>query len=236
MREIIRARRWHGHRYERRMLAPSSSLSSSTPLSILSIAGRAGHAFTPPAMMQGFACHARGVELVSCGAARVHARVRSKRVHDVLLRVEQGRLSIACTCPARTYGLDFCKHSWAALLEVDRRDGLSDLRRTRGPLAVHAAPPAPEAPDPEKPAEEKTAPVPDETPPAPAGRRRTEAASTPAREPPRKTPRTKAASAPAPPAGAERAAARQKSAPAKTPPKDASGRVSKTSAPKAKRR
>jgi hypothetical protein len=115
------------------------------PLSLLSIAGRAGHAFTAPAMMQGFVCHARGVELVSNSHARVHARVRSKRTHDVLLRAEDGRLSIGCTCVARTYGLDFCKHAWAALLEVDRQDGLGDLRRTRGPLRVDVAPPAPDA-------------------------------------------------------------------------------------------
>ena len=70
---------------------------------------------------------------------RVHARVRSKRIHDVLLRAEGGRLVVACTCPARSFGLDVCKHAWAALLEVDRLDGLSERRKTRGPLVVVAA-------------------------------------------------------------------------------------------------
>ena len=123
------------------MIASSSSPSPSPcPPSALSIAGRAGHAFTPHAMMQGFTCHARGVELAASTPGRAHARVRSKRLHDVLLRVEDGRLVVACTCPARSFGLDVCKHAWAALLEVDRQDGLSDLRKTRGPLVVVAAP------------------------------------------------------------------------------------------------
>ncbi len=123
------------------MIASSSSLSPSPcPPSALSIAGRAGHAFTPHAMMQGFTCHARGVELAASDPGRAHARVRSKRLHDVLLRVEDGRLVVACTCPARSFGLDVCKHAWAALLEVDRQDGLSALRKTRGPLVVVAAP------------------------------------------------------------------------------------------------
>jgi len=114
------------------------------PISSLSIAGRAGHAFTPHAMMEGFACHARGVELPSSGPARVHARVRSKRVHDVHLRAERGQLVVACSCPARSLGLDVCKHVWAALLEVDRHNALGDLRTARGPLVVEpsALPPA----------------------------------------------------------------------------------------------
>lgn len=125
------------------MLAPSVTTTSSSPLSVLAIAGRAGHAFTPQAMMQGFACHAKGVELVAAGDARVHARVRSKRIHDVLLRAEEGRLVVACTCPARSLGIDFCKHAWAALLEIDRQDALAALRCSNGPLQVDIATPPP---------------------------------------------------------------------------------------------
>ncbi|MCW5836901.1 MAG: SWIM zinc finger family protein [Labilithrix sp.] len=108
-----------------------------------SIARRAGHAFAPHAIVQGFACHARGVELTTSGSTRVHARVRSKRTHDVHLRAEGGRLVVACTCPSRSFGVDACKHAWAALLEVDRRDALADLRGTRGALVVEAAPEQP---------------------------------------------------------------------------------------------
>jgi hypothetical protein len=90
-------------------------------------------------MMQGFVCHARGVELPVCGASRVHARVRSKRVHDVHLLAERGRLLVACSCPAQSLGVDACKHAWAALLEVDRQDGLKDVRDIKGFLVVEAA-------------------------------------------------------------------------------------------------
>jgi len=64
-------------------------------------------------------------------------------VHDVHLRAEQGRLLIACSCPALSLGIDLCKHAWAALLEVDRQDALSDLRSSRGPLVVEPTPAAP---------------------------------------------------------------------------------------------
>src|SRR4051794_16524420 len=107
-----------------RSLPPSSASSPSIPPIPLSIAGRAGHAFTADVMLQGFACHARGVELSASGPSRVHARVRSKRVHDVLIRAAEGRLVIACSCPARSLGVDLCKHAWAALLEVDRQNTL----------------------------------------------------------------------------------------------------------------
>jgi hypothetical protein len=119
----------------------TSKRSPSPPVSTLAIAARAGHAFTPQAMLKGFACHAHGVDLAATSPARVHARVRSKRLHDVLLRAVDGRLTIACTCPARSLGVELCEHAWAALLEVDRTDGaLADLRVTRGPLVVEAAP------------------------------------------------------------------------------------------------
>lgn len=123
------------------MVASTISLTPvPAPLSTLSIAGRAGHAFTAHAMMEGFACHARGVEMPAAGPARVHARVRSKRVHDVHLRAEKGRLLVSCSCPARSFGLEVCKHVWAALLEVDRHDALGELRTTRGLLVVEASP------------------------------------------------------------------------------------------------
>jgi len=120
------------------MLAPPSLSPALPSPTAISVAGRAGPAFTTHAMMQGFACHSRGVELLVSAAARVHARVRSKRIHDVWLRAERGRLIIACSCPARSLGLDVCKHAWAALLEVDRQVALSDLRAARGALVVEA--------------------------------------------------------------------------------------------------
>lgn len=113
---------------------------------------RAGPAFTIETMLQGFAAHARGVELTTIERTHVAARVKSKRTHDVDLRVDEGRLLVRCSCPAQSYGLEVCKHTWAALLEVDRRGGLEDLRGVPGTLKIAAAPPAPSpdaAPSPE---------------------------------------------------------------------------------------
>jgi hypothetical protein len=101
-----------------------------------SLAGRAGHKFIAHVMVQGFACYARGVEIVVATRARVHARVRSKRTHDVELRADGKRLLVACTCPKQSFGLDVCKHAWAALLEIDRTGGLEDLRTDRGTVSV----------------------------------------------------------------------------------------------------
>jgi hypothetical protein len=93
-------------------------------------------------MVHGFSCHARGVEIRETGRERVRARVRSKRVHDIELRAENGRLVIACSCPARSLGVVGCQHAWAALLEIDRHGGLDALRMIPGPLEVVAAAPA----------------------------------------------------------------------------------------------
>lgn len=118
---------------------PSTTPSSSVPrLAVASLAGRAGHTFDPATMLQGFACHGRGVELCEATPKRVRARVRSKRVHDVELQARSGRLIVACSCPARSFGQTVCKHVWATLLEVDRKGGLEDLHAVRGMLHVDA--------------------------------------------------------------------------------------------------
>lgn len=115
-------------------LPPAPVLASSS----VSIAGRAGHAFTPHAMLQGFSCHAKGVELAAVSSTRVTARVRSKRLYEVTLRVAADRLVVACSCPARSLGLDVCKHAWAALLEIDRQGALPHLRDSRSALRISA--------------------------------------------------------------------------------------------------
>jgi hypothetical protein len=106
-------------------------------------------------MVQGFACHARGVELQQATAERVRARVRSKRLHEVDLRAERSQLSITCSCAATTLDPVPCKHAWAALLEVDRSGGLDELRRLTGALDV--VPSVPELTEPPAaPAEPRT--------------------------------------------------------------------------------
>jgi hypothetical protein len=126
------------------MIASSSvspmSLSLTAPAAPMSLAGRAGYKFEPPTMLQGFACHGRGVELCEATPKHVRARVRSKRVHDVDLHARGGRLVVGCSCPARSFGQTVCKHVWAALLEVDRQGGLEDLHAVKGMLPVDAAP------------------------------------------------------------------------------------------------
>lgn len=140
--------------------SPSLSLSVS-PLSI-SVAGRVGHAFAPPAMLKGFECHTRGVELLDSAADHVVARVRGPRVQDVDLRVASGRLVIKCTCPSDSMTPDPCRHAWAALLEIDRQGLLDDLRTKRGHASVErvataAAPLPDEAPAKKKSAKKKAA-------------------------------------------------------------------------------
>lgn len=121
--------------------SPSLSLSVS-PLSV-SVAGRVGHAFAPPAMLKGFECHTRGVELLDSAPDHVVARVRGPRAQDVDLRVTSGRLVIKCTCPSDSMTPDPCRHAWAALLEIDRQGLLDDLRTKRGYAPVERLTTAP---------------------------------------------------------------------------------------------
>jgi hypothetical protein len=169
----------------------------SVPTSLLSLAGRAGHRFIPHVMVQGFACYIRGVEVVSASDRHVHARVRSKRTHDVDLRADGGKLLVACTCPKQSLELAVCKHAWAALLEVDRGTSLAGLRADRGIIAVvgvdraDAAPPKSAAGDPNPdPKREKTMagdPNPDPKPEktTTAAKPKDDAPSTAAAKPPR---------------------------------------------------
>ena len=124
----------------------------------ISLAGRVGYLFDPPTILQGFVCHTKGVALTSRSNVRIEARVKGKRTHALALTSKNGALEVECSCPARSYGQSYCKHLWAALLEIDRHGGLDDLRTTRAPLEVvvgeptvnvaphEVAPPAPASP------------------------------------------------------------------------------------------
>lgn len=118
---------------------PHSPLVES-PSSPSALADRAAHAFTAQSMVQGLACFGKGVELVVTTNERLLARVRSKRTHEVSLRVAKDRLVIACSCPGHSLGLTGCKHAWAALLEADRRSVLGAMRESRGKLQVDMVP------------------------------------------------------------------------------------------------
>ncbi len=142
----------------------------------MSLAGRAGYKFEPATMIQGFACHGRGVELFDACPEHVRARVRSKRTHDVDLQAQGGRLLVACSCPARSFGQTVCKHVWATLLEVDRRGGLEKLHTVKGMLPVD---PAPERAPATKPA---VSPKPTRSTAAPSAKRAKAGEMTPAKD------------------------------------------------------
>lgn len=117
------------------MQAMSSTSPTLSPL-LLSLAGRVGHAFEVQTMIAGFGCHARGVELAAFDARSAQAIVKSKRSHTVDFRVAHGKLLVKCSCPAESMGVHPCKHTWAALLEIDKQGGLADLRTKRGSLVI----------------------------------------------------------------------------------------------------
>ncbi len=155
-----------------------------------SISGRAGHAFTVHTMIEGFACHARGVELTKRESRHAEARVRGKRLHDVALdvQIDKGRLAVTCSCAAESMGI-VCKHAWAALLEVDREGGLEDVASIRGVLPVVAMR-----------KEDRAEPAPalksKSTPPPPARESAKESAEAAKAKPPAKATETAKAKAP----------------------------------------
>lgn len=87
-------------------------------------------------MIAGFTCHARGVAIEAADARRARAIVKSQRPHTVDFRVVNGKLFVKCSCPAESMGVRACKHTWAALLEIDKQGALGELRTKRGPVVL----------------------------------------------------------------------------------------------------
>jgi hypothetical protein len=111
---------------------------------LIPISDRAGKAFPVHAHTHGFARWKSGaVSIENETATSVVAKVRGQRTRNVVLQEERGRLLVSCTCPARTFERPGCKHAWAALLEIDRRGALPNLRSTRAPLPVSFLEPPP---------------------------------------------------------------------------------------------
>jgi hypothetical protein len=160
---------------------PATTETVSSPL--VSLASRVGSKFRPHAMVHGLSCHRRGVEIRDAGPSLVRARVRSQRVHEVVLRAEGGQLMIACSCPARSLDVVGCQHAWAALLEVDKRGGLEALRTTRGPIEIVAAGLAPERETTKKTQKTKAPATPEVTRASRRSPRATAAPPTPPRKP-----------------------------------------------------
>jgi hypothetical protein len=120
-----------------RAFDPSSSPSVA---GLVSIAGRAGHAFSPHKMVHGFACHARGIDIQTRTSTEVRARLRAKPEHVIEVRAVDGHLTVECSCVARALDVATCLHEWAVLLEIDRTGGLEELRRAPGTLVVTPGP------------------------------------------------------------------------------------------------
>ena len=111
---------------------------------LTAIADRAGRSFPLYAHTEGFARWKKGaVSIEQESPTSVVAKVRGQRTRDVVVHDEKGRLLVSCTCPARTFEVPGCKHAWAALLEIDHRGALPNLRGSRAPLLVgFLAPPS----------------------------------------------------------------------------------------------
>jgi hypothetical protein len=130
----------------------------------VSIAQRAAAGFARHAFVHGYSLYAgRHVVVTSASPTAVEAVVRTSRVRRVHVRVEGGGIAIGCGCgPTSLDGPVGCKHAWAALLEVDRTEGLGAARGSTAPLVVtrlaFADAPEPEAAPPPAPAGEPDAP------------------------------------------------------------------------------
>ena len=103
----------------------------------VSIADRAAQGFAPRACVRGFRYFTRRrVALSNVSESGLDAEVKGKRTLDVRLRIDAGRLAVACTCSAKVLGPARCRHVWATLLEVDRQALLGSLRSTPRVLAL----------------------------------------------------------------------------------------------------
>jgi hypothetical protein len=171
------------------MSIPSSSSSPfprATPASKLlgapGLAERAGHAFSPQACVLGFALFTKArvsVELLDDDAARL--LVRGQKTRTVTLRAAGTKLFASCSCAPESVPLAPCRHLWASLLELGRREAFPALRATRGAVAVEA----------------------DASAAAITGGRRAAELGTKSKAPPAKAPPAKAPPAKAPPAKAK---------------------------------
>ncbi len=110
------------------------------------IADRVARAFPPLACARGYRYFdSHGVSIATLSDSECVADVKGQRTQTVRLRIDGGRLCATCSCAAKTLGPPACRHVWATLLEIDRRDAFGALRGTLRPLALASieAPPTP---------------------------------------------------------------------------------------------
>lgn len=112
------------------------------------IADRVARAFPPLACARGYRYFdSHGVSIATLSDSECVAEVKGQRTQTVRLRIDDGRLCAICSCAAKTLGPPACRHVWATVLEIDRRDAFGVLRGTLRPLALSSieAPPTPAA-------------------------------------------------------------------------------------------
>jgi hypothetical protein len=117
----------------------SAAASAPSVLHALPLASRAGHAFRQRAMLAGYACFLRGVEISASREGEVVARIAAPVVVEVRLRAQHEALTIACTCHASSEPREPCEHGWAALLAIDGANELRELRTSAATLRVELA-------------------------------------------------------------------------------------------------
>lgn len=117
--------------------SPLASSSSSARFAPARLSERAARAFSPRACLEGYALFVKSavvVDRLQDGKAIV--TVQGKRSRVVELRAESEELHASCTCIPSTLPLAPCRHLWAALLELDRRDAFPALQGTRGRVTI----------------------------------------------------------------------------------------------------
>jgi hypothetical protein len=114
----------------------SSAATSPSTTHALPITLRVGHAFPQHAMLAGYACFLRGVQLSKPREGEVLARIAAPLTFQVRLRAQHKALAIACTCHASSDPREACEHAWAALLALDGANELRELRMSAEPLRV----------------------------------------------------------------------------------------------------
>jgi superfamily II DNA or RNA helicase len=89
---------------------------------MMGIAQKVSREFSDAVRSRGQSYFAKGrVVITAATAGEISARVRGTAKYRVRLRLRNGRLHVACSCPYFTPTGDPCKHVWATILMADAR-------------------------------------------------------------------------------------------------------------------
>src|SRR3954468_6807036 len=89
---------------------------------MMGIAQKLSREFSDAVRSRGQSYFAKGrVVITGATAGEVVARVRGTAKYRVRLRLRNGRLHVACSCPYCGPTGDPCKHLWATILMADAR-------------------------------------------------------------------------------------------------------------------